>query len=241
MVSEITPDNLHLFAYTNFDLCKKVRGVVMFFHGLGETSHISQPDSEASFYGAQDLLYVIPFYGPWAWMNDSAVKVIDRIIDVVFEKYGLNADTPIVSSGMSMGGLGALTFPRFSAHADRITAIAANCPVCDLIHLRDTRADIPKTTYYAFKHYALDMDSAVKTVSPIHNLDTAARVPYFIVHCDADTAVPKAEHSDIFVPELKKRGYDVTYVSVPEREHVDLDENGLAQYRAFISKYAAGR
>lgn len=237
---EIVPENLHLFAYTNFELCKEIKGVVLFLHGLGETSGMTEPNDEARYMAEHGLLYVMPYYGPWSWMNNVAVKIIDRVLDVVFEKYGLDENTPIASTGMSMGGLGALTFPRFSKHVNNITEIVANCPVCDLIRLRETIENIPKSVYFAFCNYD-DPEEGAKTVSPIENLDTAVRVPYFIAHCEADTSVPKAEHSDIFVPELLKRGYDVTYVTVPERGHVDLDENALKQYREFIVNHISGR
>lgn len=241
MNGQIVGENLHLFAYTNADLCTNIRGVALCFHGLHESGLITQHNQDAIFFAQRDILYIIPLYGPWSWMNDSAVKMIDRVLDVAFEKYGVEEQAPIVSSGYSMGGLGAITFPRYSKYGSRIKAIAANCPVCDLIYMRQVNEEVPRTTYYAFNHYPTDMDSAVKSVSPVHNLDEAVRVPYFIAHCDSDRSVPKAEHSDIFVPELIKRGHDVTYICVQGRPHVDLDEKTAMLYREFIAKYAAGR
>lgn len=235
---QITADNLNLFTYTNIDICKKVEGIVLFFHGLGEQSLIKEANEEATYFANNNLLYVIPFYGPWAWMNNNAVKMIDNVIDIILKKFNLPPNIPIVSTGMSMGGLGALTFPRFTRHASKITAIAANCPVCDLIRLRETREDIPKSTYYAFLHYQVDMDEAVRTVSPIDNLKNAPKIPYFIAHCDNDIDVPKKEHSDIYVQKMKELRHDITYISVPDKGHVDLDEQALNQYHSFIIRYA---
>ena len=69
---------------------------------------IKEDTKEGIYWAEREVLYVIPYNNPWAWMNQQTVDFIDEILDVIFEKYGLPKHTPIVSTGRSMGGLGAL-------------------------------------------------------------------------------------------------------------------------------------
>ena len=45
------------------------------------------------------------------------------------------------------------------------------------------------------------------------------KVPYFIMHGDADKAVNKAAHSDRFVAGMRKHGHNVEYIEVPGMGH----------------------
>lgn len=214
----------------------KIKGIVLFFHGIYEMGGkgITPPEVEAKAYGDNGLLYVIPFCGPMSWMNKGVVRIVDDVVDALIEKYNLSPSVPVVSSGMSMGGLGAITFARVSRHRQNICCVASNCPVCDLILFRDHRDDIPRSTFNAFAGYDMPIDDAIRTVSPIEHVSDSPDIPYFIVHCEGDSDVPKAEHSDRLVPRLRDAGYDVTYVSVPERGHCDMGADVRDQFNRFI-------
>ena len=111
----INKDNLHFFAADNYELIDgEVRGLVMEFPGLdggsclGGQTHVGPLKSGYAVRCARrGLLLVYPFVGPWSWMNDVAVKTTDMVIDAVKEKYALG-DVPMVNTGGSMGGAGAL-------------------------------------------------------------------------------------------------------------------------------------
>ena len=230
----ITKENLRNFAYVNDDLCTgPIQGIVVEFFGLGGMK-MYEEHPFGSELAAQNILLVVPYFDPWCWMNRQAVAFTDEILNVLFEAHGLAADTPIVSTGGSMGGLCALVYSRY---AKRIpAACVANCPVCDLPYHYTERPDLPRTLYSAFWSYDGTMEEALRSASPLHLADTMPDIPYCIFHCTADEAVNKQKHSDRFVAAMAHRR--VEYIPVPERGHCDLGEEMLAMYRARITAFA---
>lgn len=229
---EITPENIDLFARNNLSILKMpVRGIVLEFHGLNYTEYTAPLSGFAEQCAHQGVIYLFPFYGPWSWMNNTAVKMIDRVIDAVFEKYGLPEKTPIISTGGSMGGQGALIY---SLYAKRMpNACAANCPVCDLVFHYAERDDLPRSVYSAFSSYECGMAEAVRSASPLHMVDQMPKIDYYIVHGDKDTAVLKGIHSDVFVKALSKE-HSVIYDEVEGMEHCALSGIHWANYENFI-------
>lgn len=232
MIEKITPDNLHLFTYTNIDICKPpLKGIVLAFHGLGFTGMFETTDLSQQ-YAEKGIIFVHPYYGPWSWMNDTAVKTVDSIIDAIFEKCSLPETTPVISTGGSMGGLSALIYTRYTKRTP--AACAANCPVCDLVYHSDERDDLPRTILHAFTHYSCDLKEAVKSASPVHQVDFMPDIPYYIVHGDADTAVNKKYHSDVFVKAMKQKKHTIIYKEIPGMIHCNLTGSNLGDYNDFI-------
>ena len=99
----MTYETLRRYTYSNDDKIKgKIKGIVLTFLGLGYSGMISEsPDGLE--YAEQGIVYLVPYYNPWCWMNAQAVEYVDEILDVLFAHYGLDAQTPIVSTGISMG------------------------------------------------------------------------------------------------------------------------------------------
>ncbi len=214
----MTWENIHNFAQINDAVCTQpVKGVLLWLNGLNFTRFLTEDDEDSVLYGERGILRIVPFYNPWGWMNDQAAACVDEILDVLFDHFGLSADTPIISTGSSMGGLAALTY---MAKAKRTPiACLANCPVCDLPYHFTERADLPRTLYSAFWHYAGTMDEAMKTASPIHLVAEMPDAAYTLFHGDADKSVNKEIHSDRFVSAMRKAGRRVTYVEIPGRGH----------------------
>lgn len=236
MKNIITAENLDKFAYTNENECPgPYKAVVLEFHGLGFSGMVRETPPLAQACTEQGVLYVFPYCGPWCWMNDTAVKIADAVVEAGFEKFKLPQDTPVISTGGSMGGLSALIYTRYAKRTP--AACAANCPVCDLPFHFTERDDLPRTLYYAFAHYDCDFDEALKSASPLHQADKMPDVPYYIAHGDADQAVNKQRHSDRFVAKMRK-GHTITYDEVPEMGHCDLKDEALKRYRAFIFGFA---
>lgn len=145
------------------------------------------------FYAEKGILYVEPYNNPWAWMNNQAVKYTDEIIDVLIEKYALDENIPIVSTGLSMGGQSALVY---TAKAKRIpVACVANCPVCDVVYHFTERKDLPRTLYSSLFNEAGTLEDALKSISPLHLIDKMPNVKYHIFHCDEDKSVNIDAHS----------------------------------------------
>ena len=233
MQTPINKDNVDRFAATNLSLLKdKPRSLVLEFHGLGDGHFFTEPHPLGVTLAERGIAFAIPYYGPWGWMNDKAVGYIDEVVDAVFDKYG---EMPIVSTGLSMGGLGAIAYCANSRHAP--VACAANCPVCDLPYHYTERPDVARTVYFAFSHYPCELGEAMKSVSPLHLIGRLPRIPYSVFAATADVEVDPEKHSYPFVSAMKEAGYDVDLTVMEGRAHCDLSPEGLARYVDFLSAF----
>ena len=231
MQNLITAENLRSFAYCNNAICRMpVRGIVIEFFGLGNTSMFWDDTDAGKFYAEQGILFLVPYNNPWAWMNRQAVAFTDELVDLLFEQYSLPENTPIVSTGGSMGGLAALIYTAYAKRTPK--ACVANCPVCDLPYHFTERPDLPRTLYSAFWNYECTMDEALRATSPLH-LARAGKMPdvkYTVFHCTADKAVNKDMHSERFLAAMTSRRID--YRIVKDRGHCDLTPEMWKEYRA---------
>ena len=222
-------ENLRNFAYSNDQLIKgEIRGIVLSFYGLGGMEIHNVDPGDAMEYAAKGILYIIPYYNPWCWMNRQAVRYVDEIVDVLCDKYHLDRSVKVVSTGCSMGGLSALVYCAYA----KITpcACVTDCPVCDLPYHYTERPDLPRTLYSAFADYEGTMEDALKSCSPLHLADKMPRIPYTIFHCEEDTAVNLEKHSIRFVEEMKKTQHRIVLHTVPFRGHCDLSAEARVEF-----------
>lgn len=216
----ITYENLRRFAYSNDQICvKPIRGIVLNFFGLNSTNMFDEDTKEGKRYAEKGIVYLVPYNNPWSWMNRQAVAYTDELIDVLISKYNLSEEIPIVSTGGSMGGLAALVYMAYAKRTP--TACVANCPVCDLPYHFTERPDLPRTLYSAFWNYQGSLQDALESASPVHLAEQMPDADYYVFHCEADMAVNKQKHSDVFVEKLEK-SHRVVYHAVPDRGHCDL-------------------
>lgn len=226
----ISIQNFRRFAYCNDHICKKpIRGIVLFFYGLGGQFLFDEDTEEGKLYAEKGILYLVPYQNPWAWMNRQNVALTDELLDVLFAAYDLPENTPIVSTGKSMGGLSALVYTAYAKRTP--AACAANCPVCDLPYHFTERPDLPRTLYSAFHNYEGTMEEALRSASPLHLIEKLPEIPYFIFHCEEDQAVNKQIHSDRFVEKMREN-HAVSYYSVAGRGHCDLTEEMWEWYHS---------
>ncbi|MBQ7501079.1 MAG: prolyl oligopeptidase family serine peptidase [Clostridia bacterium] len=231
----ITPENITLFAYTNGDNLKgEPREIVVDFHGLNYTSIIKKDDDYISYYTDRDIIYIFPYYGPWSWMNEASVAMVDDIITAVADKYKAY-DVPVVITGGSMGGLSALVYTVYASVTP--AACAANCPVCDLVEHYNERNDLPRTLIAAYGYRDGDLSEKLKAHSPFHLASKMPAIPYYIVHGDSDHEVNKIVHSDKFVNEIRGKR-KVTYIEVPGMEHCQMPEDVKEGFLEFITSFA---
>lgn len=229
----ITYDNLRYFAYVNDNICTKpIRGVVVDFFGQGDCSMFWEDTEIGEFYAEKGILFVVPYTNPWAWMNTQTIAFTDEIVDILFDKYDLSENIPMVYSGISMGGLGALVYTKYSKRTP--VACVTNCPVCDLPYHYIEKDYQPRSLYSAFYNEEGDLDSVLKRFSPYHLAEEMPDIKYYIFHCDEDQAVNINKHSENFVSEMIKKGKDITYEIVHGRAHVDLTPEAFELYKEYI-------
>lgn len=228
----ITPDNIRNFAYHNGEICKRpIRGIALSFFGLNGRAMYDEDTDEGIRYAEEGILFMVPYTHPWAWMNRQAVDYVDELLDVLFAKYGLSEDTPIVSTGKSMGGLASLVYMVYAKRTP--AACVANCPVCDLPYHYTERPDLPRTLYSAFYHYPGTMEEAMRVTSPLHLVDQMPAAEYHVFHCEQDDKVNKQIHSDRFVEAMRTK-HRITYDAVPERGHCDLTEEMQERFGQYV-------
>lgn len=229
----INYESLKSFAYVNDAIIKQpINGIVISFFGLNNISMYDIDIQEGEFYAESGVLYVVPYNNPWAWMNRQAVAYTDEIVDVLIEHYALPDNIPIVSTGGSMGGQGALVYTAYSKRTP--CACVANCPVCDVVFHFTERPDLPRTLYSALFNYEGTLDDALKSISPVHLVEKMPRTKYHIFHCNADKSVNIDAHSNVFVEKMRAYGHNISYDIVDGRGHCKLT---LEMKRKF-AKYA---
>lgn len=239
-VFTINVDTLSSYAWVNEKQCTMpVKEVAIDIQGLNSGhGYKTVPELQDTMLGERGVLVVRPYSGPWNWMSFETIKTIDKVLDAVYEKYGLDDSIPLVAFGRSMGGMGALNYARYGAH--KLTAVALNSPVTNLAYHCTERPDCAATIYRAYNYYNCSVEEAVMQHDPMNFINDLPRIPYFIAAGDADLAVHKNVHSDVYVSLMREKGYHVTYLEVPGMTHVDLagHPQALAQYANFISSFA---
>lgn len=225
----ITINNLKNFTYSNHHLITgTIKGIVVDFFGLGAGYMINEDSFTSKYYAEQNILFLVPYNNPWAWMNKQAIDYTDEIMDVIFEHFQLDEKTPIVSSGGSMGGQSALVYTRYAKRQP--VACVTNCPVCDMVYHYTERVDLPRTLYSAFFNENCSLNEALESYSPLHLAPTMPRIKYFIFHCSADTAVNIDKHSRRLVNAMQAQNFDISFTVVPDKGHCDLGDDIYQKY-----------
>jgi len=195
----------------------EVRGVVLAFHGLGSAGMKGEPGTDELAWAQRGGLVVFPYYGPWSWMNRDARAFVDELVDSIYASYSLPAETPLISTGGSMGGCSSLLYTRYARRP--VKACLALFPVCDLKFHFSERPDLPASIRHAFRGYPEDMETLFAEHSPLSQAEAMPDIPYLIIHGDKDVAVSKSAHSDPMVARMRERRLQVEYIEVPGMGH----------------------
>ena len=229
MEKMIVYENLRYFAYSNDHICQKpIRGIVMDFWGMNSYGIVREDSELAKFYAQQGILFLIPYYNPWAFCNRQTVAYIEEVLDVVHVQFELPMDFPLVYTGNSMGGLTALCCTVLCKY--KAIACLANCPACDMADHIYERDDLPHALYSAFGNYEGTLEEAMLTVSPLHLVSKMPDIPYYVFCGMDDNIVNKQKHSDAFVREMKK-SHRITYYEIPGMGHCTLPAEEKLHYR----------
>jgi len=157
------------------------------------------------------------------------------VVDALFDRCGLSEDTPIVSTGLSMGGLSSLVYCVYAKRTP--VACAANCPVCDLPYHYTEREDLPRTIYGAFSHYEMTLAEAMERTSPLHLVPRMPDIPYSVFVGTCDKEVDMNKHGVRFCSEMERAGKKIELTVMEGREHCDLSPEALEKYRSFIASF----
>ncbi len=195
----------------------EVTGIVFCFHGKGEPPFREQMDWHEWEWTRAGALVVFPYLGPWSWMNPPARGTVDRLIEKIYLEYRLLDDVPLIMTGNSMGGLGALLCTR---HARRpVAACAVAMPTCDLAFHYASRLDVRRSVISTFYGCGMDVPTLLAEQSPLSHVAHMPSIPYFFMHGDADKTVIKELHSDPMVAAMRGRGLQVEYLEAPGVGH----------------------
>jgi pimeloyl-ACP methyl ester carboxylesterase len=147
--------------------------------------------------------------------NAEAVADWDSFYKLLTETYGLNRKAEM--EGMSRGGL--YVYAWAEHHPDRVAAIYADAPVCDIkswpLALRNGKPDPDgwKMVVTAFGFSSLQQaidyhDNPIDDLAPL----AAAHVPLLHVAGDADLVVPLDENTRVLESRYKALGGDIQVI-----------------------------
>jgi len=224
-------DHLDCYCHNNASRIQgDIRRIVLEFQGLNRYQMLDQPSPLELELTDKHILYVIPYTAPWSWMNHGAAAYTNLLLDSIFQRFQLPEDTPVISTGYSMGGQAALMYTQFSTR--KITACYANSPVCDLAAHWQERMDVPRTLVSAFIDSPLGIEEEIRTHSPLQTAANLPDIPYLIIAGAKDTEVHKHLHSDKLADRLRRLNRQVTYHELPDMAHWQITDYGV--YRAYV-------
>lgn len=237
----ITKESYLHYCATNEHLIKgEVRAVAVEFPGLDGNSCLSGrytfdrlENAFASELAECGILLSYVFAGPWSWMNDAAVKMTDGVIGALFDKY---VSLPLLLSGGSMGGHGALVYAAYGKY--RPSRVAVSCPVCDLTALYPHERFWPSTVYHAFGGEE-DYSKALYEHSPLYITNKLPDVPYFIISCEKDAVIAPETHFEPLIKKLIGEGKELTVHRMKDAGHCAHDAEAVHQMVKFLAKYSS--
>lgn len=192
-------------------------------------SWIPEPPERSKKLAEHGILHIKPYLDPWAWMNDQAVAVSDRLINVLSEKYGL-INAKVCACGTSMGGYSSIIYSVMSS-VNTVYCIIDSAPT-DLTVFINERGGTARTLFTAMYGCAgNDFDKIIHDRSPVNMIDLLPDIPYRIFHCDKDPLVSVSHAVNFF--EKAKKVRDCKLNIVHADTHSELppeDETLLTDY-----------
>jgi len=215
-------EHFNRICLNNRELIKgSIKGIALYFTGLGHQTNPCNDMVAAPVCAENGVLYILPFYNPWCWMNAKTVSYIDTVVDVAKELYGLDDNIPVGLYGGSMGGYNIFHYAIKSKH--RIVAADLLCPCCNTEYELSFN---PNTIFRSYIESAVtdtdDIAAYVSENSPVNMVDKLARIPYRFAVGLKDTALVPVQHSFLMVEKMRAAGYEVEQVDYPEVAHCNL-------------------
>lgn len=194
-----------------------IRAVILRLHALGYCEYRQALEMEESAWANAGGLVVLPYYGPWSWMNRQAREMVDQVVEAVYREFELAPSIPLIPQGNSMGGCTVQLYCRYGKHP--AAACSASAAPCDLLSLFNERPEVPRTLRMAFWGYPEPWDYILREHSPLYQVHAMPDVPYFFIQGIDDDIIRKETHADKMVAALRQRGFKVEYHQVPNYGH----------------------
>ena len=202
--------------WSNYQLIKgRIRAVTLIFNGLGGAVVNTWTPLELAL-AEENILTILPYYGPWSWMNRSSRAFVDDLVERVYSVLQLGDDVPLIASGVSMGGCASLLYSRYGKRP--VAGCDALYPVTDLIYHFDERHDVAVSMSRAFYGYAEPWEEVLREHSPLYQVEHMPRIPYLIIHGLNDKCV-NIYHSDAMAEAMRKRSLQLEYIRDPQLGH----------------------
>lgn len=150
---------------------------------------------------------VIPDLGADHWMNDTACKSLDAIIEGMIRDRGVDPSRVHIL-GTSMGGGSGLVYVM--RHPGRIRSICAVFPMTDFPKWVEEKPSYLQGIAQAHGVKPSEAASVLQDLSPLYHAASFAGIPVFLLHGDTDSVVP-VHHSREFAAALKEQGSPFTY------------------------------
>ena len=199
----------------------KLYPLILHFHGSGGGTppNIANIQTEpfARFRElARERGYILaaPAYGAASWMNASGRRIARDFLRLLSD--GLPVDPArVYSTGVSMGGGGALTFAMF--YPQRIAAVFDVFGVTDFARFYG-EGRYQQSLQNAFGGTPAEVPEIYREQSALLNVDKLVDMPVIIIHGDADNVVPIWSSRELAAA-LKAAGGTVEYIEVPGEVH----------------------
>ncbi len=223
-------------AFVNTDtLVLPVKGVVINCHGFSDLTVFKSSPRFAKDLGEKGIVYVFPYYSPWAWCSDATIEYMDRVLDAVYELLSISEDIPFVVAGGSMGGMTALMYSIYGTR--RPVAVACNCPVTDMHRYASNGGVGTRSLYASIIKKGVSFDESLSKIDPMLHINDFARIPYLIVGGEKDMGISPELYQRPFVKKMKERGHDIELLVVPGMNHCCImeHEDAYQKYLTFVA------
>lgn len=232
----ITYENLKYFSYSNDKQIEgEIKGIAIEFNGCGGAANSLVKDDEvpAKLYSEKGIIYLVPYYDPWCFMNKQAVAYTEEVLDVIIDHYKLPDDIPIASTGASMGAQGGLMFAANTKK--KLVSCVVNGPACDLVYQYNNPTGFePRCFYNSFYNEETSFEEALRAHSPLYNVDKLPKeIAYYIFSCEKDGIFNCEMNGDKLFDAMKGK-FNVTYHRVPEMGHCQLPKELAELYNKYI-------
>lgn len=236
MDKKFLKDYFNKICLSNIDLIKgDIRGIALYFTGLGHTSQPMNDMVAAPVCAENGILYILPFYNPWCWMNEKTVKYVDAIVDTAMELYNISKDVPVGIYGGSMGGHNTFIYAMKSKH--RIVAAAILCPCCNMEY---EMAYSTNTIFRSYFESAIedtdDFKAYIHDNSPVNMVEKLPKIPYLFAVGLKDTVLVPSQHSDLMIERMISAGHEVERQDYPEVAHCNLAHRDRIAIHKWLSE-----